>query len=69
MDALNIASALGEKEVLHNIFSLIHAGVDFRMQWNNDLYELLNDMGEVQSNFYAHVFQIEEDDPALLIRW
>ena len=60
-----------ERKVLRKIFGPIRVGNDFRIRFNSELYELLNDMDVVQRiNIQRHrsamSFGMEEDPQA---RW
>ena len=66
------AAALGvcERKVLRKMFDPVRVGDDFRIRFNSELYELLNDMDVVQRIniqrllWLGHVFRMEEDAPA-----
>ena len=59
-----------ERKVLRKIFGPVRVGDDFRIRFNSELYELLNDMDVVQLiniqrlRWLGHVARMEEDAPA-----
>ena len=59
-----------ERKVLPKIFGPVRVGDDFRIRFNSELYELLNDMDVVQRiniqrlRWLGHVVRMEEDAPA-----
>ena len=59
-----------ERKVLRKIFGPVRVGDDFRIRFNSELYELLNDMDVVQCiniqrlRWLDHVVRMEEDAPA-----
>ena len=59
-----------ERKVLRKIFGPVRVGDDFRIRYNSELYELLNDMDVVQRiniqrlRWLGHVVRMEEDAPA-----
>ena len=59
-----------ERKVLRKIFGPVRVGDDFRIGFNSELYELLNDMYVVQRiniqrlRWLDYVVRIEEDAPA-----
>ena len=58
------------RKVLLKIFGPVRVGDDFRIRFNSDLYELLNDMEVVQRiniqrlRWLGHVVRMKEDIPA-----
>ena len=58
-----------ERKVLRKIFGPVRVGDDFRIRFNSELYELLNDMDIVQRiniqqlSWLGHVVRMEEDAP------
>ena len=57
------------KKVLRKIFGPVRVGNDFRIRFNSELYDLLNDMDVVQrinNQRLGHVVRMEENAPA---RW
>ena len=58
-----------ERKVLRKIFGLVRVGDDFRIRFNSELYELLNDIDIVQRiniqrlRGLAYVVRMEEDAP------
>ena len=59
-----------ERKVLRKIFGPVRVGDDFRIPFNSELYELLNDMDVVQRiniqrlRWLGHVVLMVEDAPA-----
>ena len=59
-----------ERKVLRKIFGPVRVGDDFRIRYNSELYELLNDLDVVQCiniqrlRWLGHVVRVEEDAPA-----
>ena len=51
-----------ERKVLRKIFGAVRVGDDFRIRFNSELYELLNDMDVVR--WLGHVVRMEEYAPA-----
>ena len=58
-----------ERKVLRKIFDPVQVGDDFRMRFNSELYELLNNIHVVQRinikrlRWLGHVVRMEEDAP------
>ena len=56
-----------ERKVLRKIFGLVRVGDDFRIRYNSELYELLNELDVVQRiniqrlRWLGHVVRTEED--------
>ena len=63
-----------ERKVLRKIFGPVRAVDDFRIRFNSELYELLDDKDVVQRNniqrlcWLGHVVRIEENAPARRVR-
>ena len=59
-----------ERKVVHKIFGPVRVGNDFRIRFNSELYELLNDIDVVQRiniqrlRWFGHVVRMEEYAPA-----
>ena len=59
-----------ERKVLRKIFGPVQVDDDFRIRFNSDLYELLNEIGVVQHiniqrlRWLGHVVRMEENTPA-----
>ena len=56
-----------ERKVLRKIFGPVRGGDDFRIRFNSELYELLNDIDIVHGRWFAHVVRMEEDALARLV--
>ena len=46
-----------ESKVLRNIFGPERIGDDFRIRFNSEMYELLNDIGVVQSGYIVRMME------------
>ena len=63
-----------ERKVLRKIFGPVRVGDDFRIRFNNELYELCNDIDIVQPinmqrlRWLGHDVRMEEDVPARRMR-
>ena len=59
-----------ERKVLHKIFGPVRVGDDFRIRYNSELYELLNNLDVMQhiniqrQRWFGHGVRMEEDPPA-----
>ena len=69
-----VALRVFERKVLSKIFGSVLVGDDFRIRFNNELYELLNDIDFVQStniqrlSWIGHDVRMGEDVPARRMR-
>ena len=58
------------RKVLRKVFGPVRVGDDFRIRYNSELYELLNDLDVVQRiniqrrRWLGHADRVEEDAPA-----
>ena len=52
-----------ERKVLRKIFGSVRVGDDFRIRFNSELYELLNDV-DVVLRWLGHAVRMEQDVPA-----
>ena len=66
----NSLKSIREKSQVRKIFGLMRVGDDFRIRYNSELYELLNDIDVVQRihikrlRWLGHVDRMKEDAPA-----